>query len=186
MQLIPMSKLFAAIAITVGALSSYPSVAYAHKDSSHIDKRIDYLERRVSLLEADEVTYGPIAVRDIHFNHARHFVSVAPGQTIECSFKYKLDSSQQEFLSKNHLIVGLKDVAAETCATHLYGVWDSSGKAEYNLVSPLIAPGESKVYEVRIAYLPGDTCEEALSQWNVLGQQPDASATIGYIQVVNP
>lgn len=180
MQLISISKLCAVISIAVGALVTYPHAADA-ADIPHIERRIDLLEKRVSLLEMDAVGYGPIFVSHIHFNHAKHFAIVQPGQTIDCSFHYKLDSSQQEFLKKNHLIVGLKGVAGEVCATHLYGVWDSSGTAHFKLLAPL----EEGEYEVRIAYRPGEKCQDALNSWNVLKDEPGSFATIGIIKVVH-
>lgn len=183
MQFISIRKLFAAIAITAGVLFTNPCAAAQTMDSCNdLEQRIDHLEKRVSLLEMDGVTYGPIMVSNIHFNHAKHYAIVQPGQTVKCCFHYKLDSSRQEFLSKNHLIVGLKGVAGEVCATHLYGVWDSSGKAHFNLLAPL----EEGEYEVRIAYRPGEKCQDALNSWNVLKDEPGSFATIGIIKVREP
>ena len=173
-----LSKMLTAIAIATGALSTYPSATYA-KDIPDYEHRLDVLERRVNLLTMNEVVYGPISVDRIHLNNAKHFAQVAPGQKIDCSFHYKLDSSQQEFLSKNHLIVGISGVAAEVCATHLYGVWNSSGTAKFSLIAPL----KEGDYEVRIAYRPGDTCEDALNSWNVIGDEPSSFATIGILSV---
>lgn len=173
-----LSKLLAAAIIAACTLSTYPSVAYA-RDISNIEDRISILEKRLNLLELDEVVYSPITVNHIHLGHSKHFTVVQPGQTIDCSFHYKLDSSQQEFLIKNHLLVGLHGVAGEVCATHLYGIWDSSGTANFKLVAPL----EEGDYDVRIAYRPGKTCEEALTSWNVLDQEPADFATIGILSV---
>lgn len=181
MQWISTSKLCTAVVLmTVSALSTYPSAGYAG-DISHIEHRVENLEKRVSLLETEQVIYGPIAVHNIRLNQAKHFTIVHPGQSINCCFHYKLDSSQQEFLNKNHLIVGLKGVAAEVCATHLYGIWDSSGKANFKLLAPL----QEGDYEVRIAYRPGNKCEDALNSWNVLNEEPGSFATIGLIRVIN-
>lgn len=154
--------------------------AYA-KENSEIEHTLDVLEKRVSLLENDEISYGPITVSRILFDKSKHFISLKPGQSIDCSFHYKLDASHQEFLKKNHLIVGLKGVAAEACATHLYGVWNSSGTANFKLTAPL----EEGEYEVRIAYRPGDTCQDALNSWTILKDEPDGFATVGWIRVKN-
>lgn len=183
MQLI--TKWCTASILTVCALSTYPNAAYAQdiipQTLPEIRQRMVSLEKRINLLEQERVEYGPIVVSHVRFNNRKHFSTVAPGQTIQCSFHYKLDSSQQDFLTKNHLIVGLKGVAAENCATHLYGVWDSSGTANFKLMAPL-QPGE---YEVRIAYRPGDKCEDALNSWNVLKDEPGSFATVGFLRVVN-
>jgi hypothetical protein len=165
-------------------LCIYPNVSDA-KDISRVEynrleHRVNVLEKRVSLLENDQTTYGPITVSHIRLNDSKHFTIVHPGDIIECSFEYQLDSSKQDFLSKNHLIVGLKGVAAEDCATHLYGVWDSHGTANFKLTAPLQA-GD---YEVRIAYRPGKTCQEALNTWTVLHNEPGNFATIGFLRVV--
>lgn len=194
-----LSKFLAAATIGACVLSGYPSAIHAKdvsnteerapfssypspiqpKDMSSIENRVATLEKRLNLVELDEVVYGPITVHNIHLSNSKHFLMVPPGKTIECSFKYKLDSSQQEFLNVNHLLVGLKGVAGEVCATHLYGVWDSSGTAKFKIVAPL----EEGDYDVRIAYLPGKTCEEALASWNVLKYEPGDSATIGILSV---
>lgn len=170
------SNFIAAVVFTSIAFSTF---AEAHKSDTQEKTTLDVLEKRVSLLENDEVFYGPISVSRIRFDNSKHFIVLKPGQSVDCSFRYKLDSSQQEFLKKNHLIVGLSGIAAEDCATHLYGVWNSTGTAKFKLVAPL-TEGD---YEVRIAYRPGDTCEEALNSWTVLKDEPNAFATIGILRV---
>lgn len=172
------SKLLFATTIVACGLSTYSSAAEA-RDIFNIENRVTTLEKRINLLELDEVVYGPIAVHQIHLGNSKHFAVVQPGHIIECNFHYKLDSSQQESLHKSHLIVGLKGVAGELCATHLYGIWNSSGKAKFQLMAPL----EEGDYDVRIAYRPGKTCEEALNSWNVLDQEPGDCATIGILRV---
>lgn len=172
-------------AIVAGALLTYPIAADAkngiEKKYEQLQHHINILEKRVALLEKDDTVYGPITVSHIKFDETKHYAVVLPGQTIDCVFQYKLDSSNEKFLSKNHLIVGLKAVAAENCATHLYGVWDSQGEAKFKLTAPL-NPGE---YEVRIAYRPGETCQEALNSWTILGDEPGSYATIGFLRVTN-
>jgi hypothetical protein len=171
-------KLLAPIVAFCALSSVYPSAIYG-EIKSDIESKVAILEKRLNLLELDEVVYDPITISNVHLGNSKHFAIVQPGGTIDCSFKYVLDSSQQEFLKKNHLIVGLKNIAGEVCATHLYGVWDSSGKARFTLIAPL----EEGDYDVRIAYRAGKTCEEALASWNVLDQKPDATATIGILSV---
>lgn len=177
------SKVFLTAVALASALVASPVQA---KDScvscqsiQNMEQRMSSLEKRVELLETNEIVYGPITVSHIHLYNQKQVAIVQPGQTIECDFNYKLDSSQQEFFHKNHLIVGLKGGAAQVCATHLYGVWNSTGKATFNLVAPL-QEGE---YEVRIAYREASTCEEAINTWNVLGDQPSSYATIGILRV---
>lgn len=175
--MLSLSKLLMTVAITAGALSTYPSDCQA-KDTVRFEQQLDTLEKRVNLLEMDRVVYGPISIHHVHFNNAKHFITLQPGQSIDCSFCYKLDSSQQDFLDRHHLIVGL-DNTAQVCATHLYGVWNSSGTAKFNLIAPL----QEGDYDVRVAYRPGDRCEDALNSWNVLKNQPSSFATIGIIRV---
>lgn len=180
MKTLFLTKLLAAITISAGAMLTCPTAAYAD-DMSKIELRLDYLEKRINLLDMEEIVYNPITVSHIHLGSSKRFIAALPGQKIPCSFHYKLDSSQQEFLLKNHLLVGLQGVSAEGCATHLYGVWDSTGVAKFDLLAPL-AEGD---YDVRIAYLPGDTCQDALNAWNVLGNEPSDYATIGILRVRN-
>jgi hypothetical protein len=181
------SKVFFMIAALASTLMVNPVTgserdkAVSIEQFSSVEGRLNSLEKRIGLLETRELNYGPLAISHVHLNNQNHFANVLPGQSIECSFHYVLDSQQQDFLHKKHLIVGLANVAAEVCATHLYGVWDSSGTSTFNLTAPLNA-GD---YEVRIAYRDGETCEEALSTWNVLGEQPSEYATIGILRVLD-
>lgn len=179
-----LSKLFVVTAITASTLLTYPDAAYAshHHDSKATEERLDMLEKRVNLLEKDEIVYGPITISDTRLGDSKQSVTLAPGQKIECCFRYKVDASQLDFLSKTHLIVGLKNVAAQTCVQHAYGVFDSTGTAKFELLAPL----EVGDYEVRIASLPGDKCEDAFNAWNVLGEEPSSYATIGIVRVRNP
>lgn len=173
------SKTIATLAVAMGALSCSYS---AHADDlASLEARVSQLEQKVNLLSMEQVVYGPITVSHIHLGNDKHFTTVQPGQTIECKFEYQLDSSQQDFLSKYYLLVGIDGVACETCVTHLRGIWDSKGTGNFNLTAPL-AEGD---YEVRIAYRPADSCEEAINSWNVLGIEPSSCATIGIIKVRN-
>ncbi len=168
-------------ALALAGLACSPVSMHACNDTVH--SRLENLETRVSWLEGHKVTYGPITVSEVVFNkEVRNNFVAMPGQRVEGALHYKLDSSQQEFLTKNHLIVGIAGVAAETCVTTLYGVRDSSGTAKFNLTMPL----EEGDYEVRIAYIQAPSCEEAINSWNVLGNEPTNFATIGFIKVVNP
>lgn len=175
-----LSNLITTFVFGTVALSTYPVAANA-MDMPQMEHALNVLEKRVSLLENDHTVYGPITVSNILLDKSKHYAVVIPGQTIDCSFRYKLDASKQDFLSKNHLIVGLKGIAAEDCATHLYGVWNSQGTANFKLTAPL-AEGE---YEIRIAYRPGSTCQEALNSWTILRDEPGSFATIGILKVTN-
>src|SRR5436305_14781696 len=98
--MLSLSKFLVATAITASALSTYPDAIYA-EDMVKFEQDLSALEKRINLLEKEEVVCGPITVSPIRFNHVKHFATLQPGQSIDCSFHYKLDSSQQEFLSKN-------------------------------------------------------------------------------------
>lgn len=173
-----LSKLFAGITMTAVILFTHtPALCAAHDTTT--EQRIDRLERRVQLLEMEEIVYGPITVTNVRLGPAKQRVIVEPGQKIGCSFRYKIDSSQLELLNKTHLIVGLANVGAETCVKHTYGVLDSVGVAKFDLIAPL-EPGE---YEVRVASRSGDKCQDAFNTWTILGDEPSAFATIGIIQV---
>jgi hypothetical protein len=129
-------------------------------------------------LTMDEVTYGPITVSNIRIND-RQVTPAAPGEVLNGQLLYKVNSEDQEFLHRYHLVVGLKGVGAQDCVTHTYGVWDSAGKGTFALKAPM----EKGVYEVRFAYTEATTCDQARSIWHDEAGEPSAQATIGLIIV---
>lgn len=145
----------------------------------HMAQHLQQLEQRLSLLEKVNVICGPVTINQVSLGHQKTFVQVKPGQHMECSLHYALDSSQQAFLDKHYLIVGIGGIAAEASVVHLYGVWDSKGTKPFTLIAP-IQEGD---YEVRAAYYHADTREEAFNAWNVLKQEPSSSTTIGILRV---
>lgn len=127
----------------------------------------------------NEVTYGPITVSNVHINHGDKLAVVKPGEVLHGSLRYRVNSSNQHLFHRYHLVVGIKNLGAQDCVTHTYGVWDSSGKGTFTLKAPL----EPGVYEVRFLYQEAPTCEEARSVWNADMGEPSSYATIGVIVV---
>jgi hypothetical protein len=173
------SKFLTSIALSVATLAVCPSGLYSENLDHHIAHKVNQLEKRVSLLESNEIICGPITISHVHLGNQKTFLTLQPAQSVECSLHYALDSSQQEFFDKHYIIVGLEGVAAETAVTHLYGVWNSTGTKDFTLTAPL----QDGDYEVKVAYYAADTAEEALNKWNVLKQEPSSNATIGIIRV---
>jgi hypothetical protein len=181
------SKFVTFTAIFLATFSLSPATMYGESylpyyvDSYQYDlgEKIRQLELRVSLIETVNLNCGPVTISNVHLGNQNTCITTLPGQSIECSLRYKLDSSQQHFLEKHHLIVGLEGVGVEACITHLYGVWDSVGTKKFKLISPL----EQGDYEVKVAYYACDTCEDAFNKWNVLRQEPCGLTTIGILRV---
>lgn len=170
------NKILNSLVIGAASLIFCPVEGYCQDD---VGSRLQLLEHRVSLLEKKNVICGPVTISEVSLGHQKAFVQVQPGQQVECSLHYALDSSQQAFLDKHYLVVGLSGVAAEAAVVHLYGVWDSKGTKPFTLVAPL----QEGDYEVRAAYYHADTREEAFNAWNVLKQEPNSSTTIGILRV---
>lgn len=130
-------------------------------------------------LIANEITYGPITVSNVHVHDGDKLAFVVPGETLNGSLKYKIKAKDLSSLHLYHLIIGIKGVGAQECVTHNLGVWNTKGKGRFNLKAPL----EKGIYEVRFQLTEGLTCEEAQNVWNSGQETPNSSATIGVIIV---
>lgn len=140
----------------------------------------DYVEGYPYLgLVMDKVPYGPITVKDVRLNGHDRVAIVSPGETVEGQLKYKIDSDQLQSLHLHHIIVGLKNEGAQDCITHSLGVWDSKGKATFELK----APEKKGVYEVRFCYAQALTCKDARETWVESDGQPSSKATMGILIV---
>lgn len=126
-----------------------------------------------------EVSYGPITVSDTKINQGDRLAVVKPGDLLQGSLRYRVDSSHQHLFHRYHLVIGIKGLGAQDCVTHTYGIWDSKRKETFTLKAP-IEPG---VYEVRFCYQGASTCEEARSVWNETMGEPSSYATIGVVVV---
>lgn len=173
------SKIMVSLALLVGAFSVCPAVT--HGATVDYSPALYQLEKRVGLLESVYRFCGPVTISQVRLGNQQTCLTVRPGQIVDCSLHYKYDASQQKFLNKHHLVVGLEGVAAETCIAHLYGVRDIKGTKQFKLVAPL----QEGDYEVRAVYYATDKCEEALNLWNVLKVEPSNSTTIGFLRVRN-
>jgi len=129
-------------------------------------------------LVADKINYGPITISRVHIKNSEKFAIVKPGETIEGSLKYKINSDQSK-VNLYHLVIGIKGVGAQDCVTHTLSLWDSKGKGNFTLTAPL-KPG---VYEVRFLFHEGVTCDDAKEVWNSGEKDPSSKATIGVIIV---
>lgn len=139
-----------------------------------------YLEKAPWLgLIADEVTYGPITVSRVHIHEGDKFVIAAPGESLNGSLRYRIDTDDLKALQRYHLVIGIKGKEAQECVAHSLGVWDSKGKANFTLVAPQ-KPG---IYQVRFLFVDDWTCASAKNEWNSGKNVPSSNATIGVIIV---
>ncbi len=171
----------------IGEPSNYTTIgAILVHDPSHPEQDLTQLPYPYLLqhpwigLLMDEVTYGPISVSDVHLNKGSRLAIVKPGEVLHGNLHYRIDTSNQEIFHRHHLVIGLKEIGAQDCVAHNWGIWDSnSGKGKFTLKAPL----EPGLYEVRFFYQEAPTCEEARSVWNDEIGAPSSYATIGAILV---
>lgn len=130
-------------------------------------------------LIVNKINYGPITISDVNIHDGDKLALAAPGETLNGSLKYKIDSKDLELLHRYHLVIGIKGLGAQDCVTHNFGIWDSKGKGEFTLK----APEKAGVYEVRFFFTEGLTCDGAREAWNTAQDKPTAAATIGIIIV---
>ena len=128
-------------------------------------------------LVAEEITYGPITLKDFNMDDKGRLVIAKPGEELQCSVKYYLDSNQMESWNMHHVVVGIKGEDSQSCITHSLGLWDKKGKTNFNLT----APSKKGVYEVRFDYEKVLTCGDAVSHWKE--ETPSSKATVGIIIV---
>ena len=128
-------------------------------------------------LIAGEVTYGPITISELNIDDAGRLVFCKPGEKIEGTLKYKIDSSQLDSWSIHHIVIGLRGQDAQSCLTHSLGVWDAEGKDSFSLE----APTEKGIYEICFGYYKTAFCSGAMKEWN--DNPPDHSATVGILVV---
>lgn len=128
-------------------------------------------------LISKEVAYGPITLKNLDFDGSGHVVIAEPGEVIDGTVHYKIDSSKLESMNLHHIIVGIKDQDAQSCITHSLGVWNRKGKSSFSLKAPL----EKGVYEVRFDYQNSLCCEDAIAAWQA--DAPSSNATVGVIIV---
>jgi hypothetical protein len=128
-------------------------------------------------LVAQEVSYGPITIGQLNIDDAGRLVFCQPGEKIDGTLKYRIDSSQLNAWSLHHIVVGLRKKEAQSCVTHSLGVWDKKGTASFSFV----APQEKGVYEVCFGYYKANLCSDAIKEWNK--NPPSHNATIGILVV---
>ncbi len=130
-------------------------------------------------LIANEITYGPIVVSDVHINNQEKLLFVRPNEKIKGSLNYKIDASKLDSMHLYHLVIGMTNVGAQDCITHSFGLWNSSGHSHFTLT----APSEPGFYQVRFCYFEGLTCQAARNAWNSRNGDPSSSATLAVIIV---
>lgn len=128
-------------------------------------------------LVAKEVAYGPITLKNFNLEKKGRIVIAKPGETLDGTVRYEIDSDKLEDWNLHHIIVGIAGEDAQSCITHTVGVWDSKGKAKFNLV----APAKKGVYEVRFDYQNAILCSDAINAWKK--DSPSSSATVGIVIV---
>lgn len=128
-------------------------------------------------LVANEVTYGPITISKLNIDDAGRLVFCEPGEKIEGTLRYKIDSSKLVSWDLQHIVVGLRKQDAQSCITHSLGVWDKKGKASFSFE----APKEKGTYEVCFGYYEVTLCSDAIREWK--DNPPSHSATIGVLVV---
>jgi hypothetical protein len=140
----------------------------------------DYLQECPWLgLIANQITFGPITVSNVHIHDKDKLAIVAPGEKLNGSLKYKVDAKDLESLHRYHLVIGIKGEGAQDCVTHNLGIWNSKGTGNFTLK----APEKQGIYEVRFLLSEGLTCCGARDVWNSGQDKPSSAATIGVIIV---
>lgn len=130
-------------------------------------------------LIANEVTFGPITISNVHIHDADKIVLAAPGETLNGSLSYQIKTDNLDMMHKYHLIIGIQGKDAQECVAHSLGLWDSKGHAHFKLATPL----ERGIYEVRFLFVEDFKCSTAKDEWNSGKKTPNSHATIGVIIV---
>lgn len=128
-------------------------------------------------LVAEKVTYGPVTISRLKMDGKGRLVFCKPGEEIDGTLKYKIDSSELESWKLHHIVVGLRNAEAQSCITHSLGLWDKKGKASFSFK----APDEKGIYEVCFGYYNAVLCSDAIQDWNE--NPPEHCATIGIVVV---
>lgn len=168
------TKLIVLSSLFIAAFSYLPLQA----GDSHDDKITEWISSCPYIgLVADQITYGPITLRDLDLEEKGRIIFVKPDEKINGTVKYRLDSDEMEAFHRHHIIVGLKGQPAECCLTHAYGLTDKKGKSKFSF----IAPSARGVYEVCFDYQKVPSCDEAKDRW--IAYPPSSNATVGIVIV---
>jgi hypothetical protein len=126
-------------------------------------------------LVAKEVSYGPITLKNFNLDNKGRIVIARPNEIIHGTLQYKIKTDELPSLHLHHIIIGIEGEDTQSCITHALGVWDTKGKTSFSFA----APPKRGVYEIRVDYQTGLTCEEACKLWRE--DPPSAKATVGII-----
>jgi hypothetical protein len=199
-------KSFAILAVALFTLAS-SNVAYAKSSESKIKEAIDNASEKLKAgvekcgdkiedvqnyfhnydwkgVIQEKATFGSATVTGMKFNGHHRAVVVKPGERIEGELKVVLDPNQIKDIKYHRLVIGFKDVGAQTAfgvgGGFGYLVSDKEHKEEFTL----IAPAQPGLYQVRFRAVESLTETEALKKWtDDNGSQPDGTATIGFVWV---
>jgi hypothetical protein len=129
----------------------------------------------------ETTTIGPAVVSDVKFNGHHLVAIVKPGERIEGELKCVLDKSKIQDLRYHRLIIGFKDLGAQTSVSNGFGYFaDKESKDKF----VLIAPSQPGLYKVRYRPVETYTESEGLKKWrDDEGREPNSDTTIGLIYV---
>ncbi|MGZ3634035.1 MAG: hypothetical protein ACXU9U_00090 [Parachlamydiaceae bacterium] len=128
-------------------------------------------------LVADRVTYGPVTISRVNIEDSGRLVFCKPGEKVEGSLRYKINSSKLESWHTHHILIGFQKGRAQSCITHSLGIWDKKGKARFTFDAPM----EKGTYEICFGYYTAELCGDAMNEWD--RHPPSHHATIGILVV---
>lgn len=128
-------------------------------------------------LIAEKVSYGPITVSKVDIDDSGKLVFCRPGELIEGTLRYRIDTDRLDSGHLHHIIVGLRGQNAQNCISHSFGIWDSKGSSSFSFY----APEEQGLYELCFDYEKCTLCSHAIEKWQ--DNPPSHKTTIGIVIV---
>lgn len=123
---------------------------------------------------------GAVGISGATFNGKYVACVVKPGERIEGEVVVVVDKEKSQGLKDHRLIIGFKNIGAQTSFSVKPFVADQVQREKFTLVAPM-DPG---LYQVRFRSVQSPTEAEALKLWNdEQGLAPAATSTIGFIWV---
>lgn len=134
--------------ILIFLMGLVPFAIQADTDKQAFKEHLDEVSQRVPgiRLISDRLEYEGLIIKDFHFDSDRKYTVVKPGETIEASMSYEIDSSQLDALSLQHYLYGLYPDGPIDCLVHSMGTSDDEGQIQLRFK----APKKAGVYEMRI------------------------------------
>ncbi len=129
----------------------------------------------------DYVSSGPATVFGVTLNGHKRAIVVKPGERIEGTLKYKLDTDRCKDIKYHRLLLGFKDVGPQTTVGVGIGfLADKENEGNFTL----IAPQKPGVYQIRFRSVENYTETEAVKHWkDEHGNEPSLRKTVGIVVV---